>query len=1296
MAGNKFIVCTQRNKIFEYEADSFIEALECYITEVLGFNKRLKISQESWTGLMESTMANSLRVACLNGLCKFRNDTITNVIKKSFAYPFEESKDGISYGISPDYEYAFVIGQYNSEDTSSNLIIADTYGGLPVTSIAAGAFNNCKNLIEIMIPESISEIEAHTFDSCTSLRTIYFEGTQEQWNEIVKEDIPASITVYYNHKYAHSMGAWIDNGNGTHTSYCQNKYPEGIPSCVYRETADCIYGDWIIETPATCSQEGLKTQTCEVCSGKETESISKLAHTEGKEEIENIIEATCLNVGSHQVVVYCSVCREELSRETVVTDAILSHVPSAATIENKLEADCKNSGSYDEVVYCSACNTELSRTKKTIPATGAHVYTTEIERKEATCTEAGYKIMACDCGESERVEIEALGHSAGEAVTENVTEADCENNGSYDTVVYCTVCDAELSRVTTTINALGHTKGEAVIENNVDPTCTDDGSYDSVVYCSVCGEELSREKIIVAEAFGHDYYPAEELIASTCITKGQTVYRCNHDYSHYYVQLDDYKPSYHEGDLVIIGRIEPTCDEPGYTGDEHWSCCNALEQPGESIDPLGCLPELVERHYIEIPTCSTTGSCYDETHCSRCGKDTSTGDILELPTNPTAHVDNNNDGICDLCGEILLNIEEIGTCGEQLTYTRFDDGTLYIRGEGTMYDYTETGDAMSPFRGGNITQVFIMPGVSSIGNYAFYGCDEIVSVELSEDLTHIGYNAFQDCVRLTSIDMSKCRTLAKIPYAAFRYCSSLTSVSFPESLRIIDQFAFDHCIGFISVELPEGLEEIGRNSFTACTNLVSINIPSTCKVINNLAFATCESLISIELPKSCALIANVFAGCTNLTEVILPEDLTKIGEGTFAHCSSLSSIEIPESVKSIESNAFYECSSLASINLSKLSLLSGISGSVFQNCTKLTTVKLPENLQCIYTKAFSGCSSLTSITLPEGITKIASSAFEKCSNLTTINFPDSITSIEAYAFDGCSSLTSVDLSKNTNIQVPGSYIFRNCSSLATVKLPETLTRVRAYMFYNCKCLASVEVPELVTSIENHAFCYCNSLVSINLPEGLVEIGEHAFYECRSLTSVVLPETLTEIGEYAFESCVKLASVHLPSTLTIIKKYTFNACHELTTINLPETLTEIGEMAFDYCKSLVSMVIPENVTSIGKEAFRCCFSLESITLPTNLQSLGESAFISCSALTSIALPAGLTKIEGYTFQRCTSLKMITIPVSIKSIGTSAFNSCTALITVNYSGTEYQWMDLTNSMGANNTPLTTAIVNYQYNI
>ena len=225
--------------------------------------------------------------------------------------------------------------------------------------------------------------------------------------------------------------------------------------------------------------------------------IEALGHKAGETVVENKVAPDCENAGSYDNVVYCTVCGEELSRETVTVDA-LGHKAGDTVVENNVAPDCENAGSYDNVVYCTVCNKELSR---------------------------------------ETVTVAALGHTEGAVKVENEVAADCENTGSYDNVVYCTVCNKELSRETVTVDALGHTEvideakastctetgltagkhcsvcdkvleaqevidalghkaGEVVIENLKAPTCVAEGSYDEVVYCTVCDAELSRNTVI--------------------------------------------------------------------------------------------------------------------------------------------------------------------------------------------------------------------------------------------------------------------------------------------------------------------------------------------------------------------------------------------------------------------------------------------------------------------------------------------------------------------------------------------------------------------------------------------------------------------------------------------------------------------------------------------------------------------------------------------------------------------------------------------------------------------------------
>ena len=269
------------------------------------------------------------------------------------------------------------------------------------------------------------------------------------------------------------------------------------------------------EVSATCTEEGSYDEVvyCSVC-GYEMSRTSKTeeatGHTEGTPVKENEVPATCTEEGSYDEVVYCSVCGYEMSR-TNKTEEATGHTEGTPVKENIVPATCTEEGSYDEVIYCTVCNTKISTTSKIIEKIPHDASASEWSSDEVN------HWKECGCG----TKVDISEHTEGTPVKENIVPATCTENGSYDEVIYCSVCGREMSRVSKTEEATGHTEGTPVKENIVPATCTEDGSYDEVIYCSECGYEMSRTSKI-EEATGHtEGVPVkEDEIPATCTEEG--------------------------------------------------------------------------------------------------------------------------------------------------------------------------------------------------------------------------------------------------------------------------------------------------------------------------------------------------------------------------------------------------------------------------------------------------------------------------------------------------------------------------------------------------------------------------------------------------------------------------------------------------------------------------------------------------------------------------------------------------------------------------------------------------------
>ena len=310
--------------------------------------------------------------------------------------------------------------------------------------------------------------------------------------------------------------------------------------------------------------------------------------------------------------------------------------------------------------------------------------------------------------------------------------------------------------------------------------------------------------------------------------------------------------------------------------------------------------------------------------------------------------------------------------------------------------------------------------VTAIEACAFANCRALERVEFPETLKHVGEHAFFGCASLTKVHLG--RNVWYVAENAFENCENLEEVTVADNnKRIIvkDRVCYNpqlygdgYDILFVprdlkgAITLLDGLKTIKPYAFAGCTSLTSITIPNSVTSIGWGAFWGCISLTSIIIPDSVTSIGNyAFRGCTSLTSLTIGNGVTSIGEDAFWGCNSLTSVTIPDSVTSIGSSAFQSCGSLTSITIPNS--VTNIGGYAFYGCDSLTTVTIGNGVTTIDVAAFEKCTSLTSVTIPDSVTRMGDCAFEDCSSLTSITIPDSVTSIGENAFRFCRSLRHV-------------------------------------------------------------------------------------------------------------------------------------------------------------------------------------------------------------------------------------------------------------------------------------------------
>ena len=571
----------------------------------------------------------------------------------------------------------------------------------------------------------------------------------------------------------------------------------------------------------------------------------------------------------------------------------------------------------------------------------------------------------------------------------------------------------------------------------------------------------------------------------------------------------------------------------------------------------------------------------------------------------------------------------------------------YVFGMSYSSDY----DKIPP----SLKEVTILQG-TTIDEYAFSYCSSIEILNIPDEILNIGDYAFYGCTNIVRFNSDEEYVL-----------------NTPSKCETIGEYAFGMLSKIKEVVVSDTVTSIGDYVFTMMIALEELSIPY---IPNNESFDVGIGKIFSYLDEA---IDEMYAGGARNS-----------GDYKYYIPTSLKIVNITKSTY-IPGYAFYGCTSIEKINLHKD--VQNIGNYAFYGCTNIVrfnsdeeyVLNTPSKCETIGKYAFGMLSKIKKVIVCDTVTSIGDYVFDRMIALEELSIPYIPNNESTYV--GIGKIFSYSNNSISEMYIGGA---RDSSGYQKYYIPTSLTIINitkstdipGYAFYGCKNVEVVNIPEGTLNIDNYAFYDCTNLSrlnsntegKVNLPVGIVEISNYLFYKCESIFEIILSNETLNIGDYAFYGCTNIVRfnsdeeyvLNTPSKCETIGKYAFGMLSKIKKVIVCDTVTSIGDYVFDRMIALEELSIPyipnneSTYVGIGKIFSYSNNSISEMYIGGARDSSGYQKYYIPTSLTIINITRS-TDIPGYAFYNCKNVKIINLRID-STLGNDAIYNCQA--TINY--------------------------------